>query len=368
PGQALLPVGEYYFFLTGKSPDNDYPVVDDFEQWRFPRKELHTSWITERAFSTRYDGFSASAMSEAVGNFDDPCCIVTGFKSRKSCDTAHICPKDHVDWFEANDLSYYTYNSLAGVDDIGNVICLRSDVHRFLDGHGFLIYPTDTTGNSFMAYVIDDTEADYVDLLHRRLLEVPDRVFAQLLYARFAYTIINLPRMQSFELYPPNEKLAKVRARRAQRLSSRSRRRPRESVDRQGSASRLSVVDDALDHSDCSEPVELDNVSGAEEEYPSDEENLEERFFRRFPQLREEREYSTDPYYNMLMIHPESPRMRKLMEEYKRKNPQVSQRSQDTAEYDTGDDADAEAALGDIVGEDDTAERDTKHEGTTECA
>ncbi|RPD56194.1 hypothetical protein L227DRAFT_656467 [Lentinus tigrinus ALCF2SS1-6] len=307
-------------------------------------------------------------MSEAVGNFDDPCCIVTGFKSRKSCDTAHICPKDHVDWFEANDLSFYTYNSLAGVDDIGNVICLRSDVHRFLDGHGFLIYPTDTTGNSFMAYVIDDTEADYVDLLHRRLLEVPDRVFAQLLYARFAYTIINLPRSQSFELYPPNEGVAKARAKRAQKLSSQSRRL-RESVDRQGSASRLSVVDDTLDHS--------------EEEYPFDEENLEERFFRRFPQLRmsvryfryltlacstgigEEREYSTDPYYNMLMIHPESPRMRKLMEEYKRKNPQVSQRSQDTAD---GDDADAEAAWGDIVGEDDTAERDTKHEGRTEYA
>ncbi|RPD64367.1 hypothetical protein L226DRAFT_611910 [Lentinus tigrinus ALCF2SS1-7] len=205
----------------------------------------------------------------------------------------------------------------AGVDDIANGICLRSDVHRFLDNHGFLIYPANAS--SFMAYVIDRDEADYASLLHWRLLKVPDRVFAELLYARFVYAVINLPRSKP-------------------------------------------VLPVAVEEEHCSEPVELDDESDADGEnvYPLNENNLETTFFRIFPQLREEREYSTDPYYNKLMIHPETPRMQRLMEEYKRKNPQVGQRSQNTAEssgteYGNGDDAD-EAAWEDFVGEDDAAE------------
>ncbi len=57
-----------------------------------------------------------------------------------------------------------------------------------------------------------------------------------------------------------------------------------------------------------------------------------------------EREHSTDRLFNTLVIHPETPRMRRLMEEYKKNNPQVSQLSGATTTYsDREDDAEDDA-------------------------
>ncbi|KAI0719166.1 hypothetical protein C8T65DRAFT_827222 [Cerioporus squamosus] len=210
-------------------------------------------------------------------------------------------------------MAVYTHGT-GGINDIANGVCMRSDVHRCFDGLGFVIYPE---GSSFLTYVIDGGEADFAPLLHWRLLEVPDRVFPELLYARFAYAIIKtaLTTQGLFNPVPPNEAVINI------------------------------LSDDSLDLFHASGSADTSEVD-EDCSYALDDDTLAATSYATFPHLREEREHSTDHHYNTLILHPETPRMRRLMEDYKRQNPQVSQRSGATA---------ASPDMGD-AGEDDAEE------------
>ena len=95
-----------------------------------------------------------------------------------------------------------------GVNDVGNLITLRGDIQHCLDSHDFVFYPVDD--NKLMTYVVRPGVDDYAELLHRRLVTLPRRVSAEFVYARFAYTVINLLQSSHFDEYPipDNVKLA----------------------------------------------------------------------------------------------------------------------------------------------------------------
>ncbi|TFK83932.1 hypothetical protein K466DRAFT_602449 [Polyporus arcularius HHB13444] len=319
-GQILLPVGQYYLFISGGTIGDNYPVVTDFDAWTFPHDNLPPSWTTTSSSAAgECDPCSSSTMSEGVKHYDGRCCIVTRFKSTTSSDCAHLCPTECRDWFAASNMYTYTYNGRH--NDVANGVCMRADVHRCFDRHGFVIYPE---GSSFVTYMIDAWEADYAELLHCRLVNIPARVFPELLFARFAFAIIKRASITLPERFTPVPINNVVLMLRANRLAN------------------------SIEQPDASEPAELSEISDADEDQPyaldDDTLALAANFYKILPHLREEREHSTDRLFNTLVIHPETPRMRRLMEEYKKNNPQVSQLSGATATYsDLEDDAEDDA-------------------------
>ncbi len=81
-GQILLPVGQYYLFISGGTIGDNYPVVTDFDAWTFPHDNLPPSWTTTSSSAAgECDPCSSSTMSEGVKHYDGRCCIVTRFKS-----------------------------------------------------------------------------------------------------------------------------------------------------------------------------------------------------------------------------------------------------------------------------------------------
>lgn len=89
-----------------------------------------------------------------------------------------------------NDLDLYG----PGINNPANGITLRTDIHECFDRHGVALYPAE---QGFKIHVIKKF-SDYAELLHLRTLVMPARVPIEFLYARFAFTIINLIPESSF--------------------------------------------------------------------------------------------------------------------------------------------------------------------------
>ena len=113
-------------------------------------------------------------------------------------------------------MSRHSLNSGAGINDVGNGVTLRSDVHACLDRGGFVFYPTEHGG--FMGYIVNIEEWNYVEVLHRREVNMHDRVVGEFLYARFAYNIIQqLPSFwRSLDSVPIPQAISDARKRRLQ--------------------------------------------------------------------------------------------------------------------------------------------------------
>lgn len=97
-------------------------------------------------------------------------------------------PKEEVDWFAGNDMSLYcTGKKSTGVNNVGNGIALRHDVHHIFDQHMFVFYPVN---DRYIVYMVE-VNLGYVELLHWLPVVAPKRVAVQFMYSRFAHTIIN---------------------------------------------------------------------------------------------------------------------------------------------------------------------------------
>ena len=111
-----------------------------------------------------------------------------------ACENAYVVPKDQKAWFSGNDMGRFNRVSpKTSVDDVANRMTLRCDVNRMLDRHAFVFYPSND--RKFVTYIVLKNTVDYEYLLHGRLVTIPLRVSDEFLYARFAYNIINLPRL-----------------------------------------------------------------------------------------------------------------------------------------------------------------------------
>ena len=111
-----------------------------------------------------------------------------------ACENAHVVPKNQKAWFNGNDMGRFNRVSpKTSVDDVANRMTLRCDVQRMLDRHAFVFYPSND--RKFMTYIVLKNTVDYEYLLHGRVVTIPLRVSDEFLYARFAYNIINLPRL-----------------------------------------------------------------------------------------------------------------------------------------------------------------------------
>ncbi|RMD41888.1 hypothetical protein DV735_g3230, partial [Chaetothyriales sp. CBS 134920] len=121
---------------------------------------------------------------------------------RFGIDTTHIVPKEEREWFIRNGMSRYA--AVQDVNHPGNMLCLRSDIHRCFDDRVFSIVPkpefaSDESAPSSpapqMAYVLHVFAADaeeFADQYHNTCLQYLDQTRHQFLFARFAWTILIL--------------------------------------------------------------------------------------------------------------------------------------------------------------------------------
>ena len=121
-----------------------------------------------------------------------PPSIVDFIKSRfgvTACENAHLVPCERNDWFKGNGMDQFCLTYDATINDVANGVALRADVRACLDRHSFVFFPRGD--GTFVSYVIKN-EKDYAQLLHRRSINIHERVAEEFLYARFAYTVIHL--------------------------------------------------------------------------------------------------------------------------------------------------------------------------------
>ena len=118
---------------------------------------------------------------------------------------AHFIPVKYSAWFHANDLVRYIFNSSwAGpraVDDIHNMILLRTDLHKVFDDTKFVFIPKkETPGKT--AYVLHmlSHSTELVKLYHNVQLQASDKLVPQFLLARLALSIF--PMFEGFLLNP----------------------------------------------------------------------------------------------------------------------------------------------------------------------
>ena len=61
-----------------------------------------------------------------------------------SCEAAHLVPLQESDWFYKNEMSQYTSggnDEQRAINDLSNILLLRSDVHRAFDRKNFVFVP-----------------------------------------------------------------------------------------------------------------------------------------------------------------------------------------------------------------------------------
>ncbi|TBU31026.1 hypothetical protein BD311DRAFT_825627 [Dichomitus squalens] len=324
-GSPLLSPGRYFYHLGPPGVKNRYRIVNDFAAWRFPAS-IPSHWIRtrtdeERSALYRHELNSASDMSSVVLS-EDKHCVITQYQ--QSCENAHLVPREHEDWFNGNNMTDYNLaGPPTGLDDVANGLTLRSDVHQCFDLHGFVVYPAGS--NRSVAYVVRRGAFEYAELFHRRLITLPNRVSDQFVYARFAYTFINLPRDKGvFDVFPVNEE---VKRRKAARLAAQQMPKGKGKQKR----SKLEGVDMTMSETSA-ETDGSQGQSGTNVEGVDSEESMKYRdqFLRRFPDQAEE--VDNPPESLVTSCHTDTPRMLRLMSEYIKVNPQVWKTSSTPAE------------------------------------
>ncbi|KAI4159686.1 MAG: hypothetical protein LQ342_006379 [Letrouitia transgressa] len=113
----------------------------------------------------------------------DQSCRLTG--CIEASETAHIIPKREESWFaqqNMHDLERYR----GGVDGLGNLLLLRSDVHLVFDQLKWVMFPKE--GSTWVYYALDDS-LDLASVYHNRSLRPIHGVRAEYLLVGFARAI-----------------------------------------------------------------------------------------------------------------------------------------------------------------------------------
>ncbi|KAM5541506.1 hypothetical protein V8D89_004696 [Ganoderma adspersum] len=325
---SLLTPGDYYYFLgpPGVHTNCNYPIVKDFSAFRFPSR-LPQHWYRARRSARLERGVAGVAPSSWMSTYvtsRDRYCALSGYRSFNRC--AHLVPKSEEAWFEANGMCLYSMeNHRAGIDTHTNGVSLRADLHRCLESNSFVFYPA-RDGAGFMAYFVEaQGYPDYTELFHRRLASIHPSVAVEFIYARFAYTVINLYRPNVFfDSVPDNEYI--------KRFEKDTTELPT-CDDSEGENTAmfepseepwiLSGSNDELDK-DCSS-VSNASIPHSQELLEDGDERWKQRLFRRIPELATLEEVEDPP--DVVDCHSETPHMLRLTSEYMKENPQVWQTS-----------------------------------------
>ncbi|KAJ7346891.1 hypothetical protein DFH08DRAFT_205132 [Mycena albidolilacea] len=194
PGGLLRP-GKYHYRVPSHT-DGPYPICLKFRAWK-PPVAAPQNWARERWAPPRTDlaavdadVVSTVAWSNLSGDVKrtDGRCAVTGDRSRLNA--SHLIPQAESAWFKHHRPAVDELDGGISVHNAHNVITLRADLKKatFDDGH-FVLFPYQgEMVTIFMTLGTRDLARDF----HFSAAEIPVRIFADYLYARFAWSIFKI--------------------------------------------------------------------------------------------------------------------------------------------------------------------------------
>jgi hypothetical protein len=202
----LIPAGNYYFHVPSDNGEEPYPIIPNFQNWRFPHeRDLPTVWKEIR------DSSVVQPAGTPFPSQDSEPCRVTG--RQLALESAHIIPTSEKQWFGANRMDQYgELGSRSGdsvADTATNRMRLTCDAHRLFDSGYYTIVPktrlaAEATaeakgGKTFEAlgwytHMLNEHEELYTHW-HNIPVELPDRA-TEFLFTRFAWEIF--PKLQGF--------------------------------------------------------------------------------------------------------------------------------------------------------------------------
>ncbi|KAL8905678.1 MAG: hypothetical protein Q9207_002492 [Kuettlingeria erythrocarpa] len=196
----LLLQGRYYYTVPN---DDCYAIFPSFEHWPFPHDNLPSTWTKLRKARVApltpmpAQSYTAQAILDR-----DPTCLLSGLGDIR--ERAHICPKEEIRWFQANDMRRYNLNRLltaeARMDDMSNATAMRSDIHKAYDKRLFVMVPkTDCWAVHFM-----EPTFHLGSLYHNMSVNLHTDVGLEYMFSRFAWTIFPLIR-EFLEQGPPRK-------------------------------------------------------------------------------------------------------------------------------------------------------------------
>ena len=187
-GQMLSSPQDYYFHVPANHRE-PYPIFPSFADWIFPHDALPSDFEITLPTALMLAPRAASSFSVAVAERDKACRLSLYMDCIES---AHLVPKEEVEWFRSNEMTRYNRNKkLSGIytlDDAGNGIALRRDLHFSFDSKSFAIVPKD---GKWVAHFFDPTN-DYGPEHHNQPIELMEEVSPAFILARLAWTIFPL--------------------------------------------------------------------------------------------------------------------------------------------------------------------------------
>ncbi|KAJ6626369.1 hypothetical protein B0H10DRAFT_1999061 [Mycena sp. CBHHK59/15] len=211
PGDLLRP-GKYHYRVPSHT-DGPYPICLEFRAWEppvaVPQNWAHERWAPPGSDSAAVDADVVSTVTWSNLSHDvkrtDGRCAVTGDRSRLN--TSHLIPQAESTWFEHYRPAAGELDGGISVDNAHNVITLCADLNKatFDEGH-FVLFPYQgKVVTIFMTLGTRDLAQDF----HLSAAEIPVRIFADYLYARFAWSIFKIA-MRWLRAYEMDADVAKV--------------------------------------------------------------------------------------------------------------------------------------------------------------
>ena len=187
-GQMLSSPQDYYFHVP-ENHHEPHAIFPSFADWIFPHDALPSDFETTPLTGLMLAPRDASSFSVAVAERDGTCRL----SFYKDCiESAHLVPKEEAEWFRSNAMTRYNRKKnlprIYTLDDAGNGIALRRDIHFSFDSKSFAIVPKD---GKWVAHFFDLTD-DYGPEHHNQPIELMQEVSPAFLLARLAWTIFPL--------------------------------------------------------------------------------------------------------------------------------------------------------------------------------
>ncbi|KAI9861207.1 MAG: hypothetical protein M1813_005380 [Trichoglossum hirsutum] len=204
---GLLSTGREYWFHIPHPPGTVdtsepyvFPICPSFSHWKFPHGRLPLGWRDPAAPTpSGITGVEASKppclpqlsnLTGAIRSRDVSCRISAHFDASEC---AHLVPRNEIDWFKKNGMVRYNQNKfLIGqylLDDVGNAILLRKDLHSLFDDRKFAFVPKPVGGSAdYVSHGLLWT-SEFNRLYHNTILHPIPGVRPEFLLARFAWSI-----------------------------------------------------------------------------------------------------------------------------------------------------------------------------------
>ncbi|KAK0441070.1 hypothetical protein EV421DRAFT_1813811 [Armillaria borealis] len=342
---------EYWYFLNDAAADPDYPICNNFLDWKpLTREEVPQRWLAidepDRPTSDPPLESSFSDISIWLQATDKYCAISGLNEELRAC---HLVPQVCAEWYACNAI----YKKFAGddacpnfapgsssrpVDDIRQILTLESGLRDSMDQPSFVIAPSPPS-DEYVCFFFANRSIGLVEDYHMRTVKIPSRIQGYALFARFAWAIIKV----TFVLPPLQTPVKKGKRKRESDIpadrpdQSPPSQRPMlvsyaETTFHTGSDSDLSLdgadfyTDDSLsDIHDVSDDGCLESGSASVDYLKEQEQRLTADQIQRFHDAEEGIKPFSSFMYNALEYYPGCSRIEELKQSYVASHPAVSE-------------------------------------------